>query len=229
MTRVLDVARIQLINWPTLIAYPLATLVVMPVLALGIDASNGELFARGHNLFLLPMLWGVAGSAHLQTMTQVFPFALGLGVTRRTFAAATALVVVAHAALFSFVLLGFRLVEQLTDGWGRHSRIFEMPPQAGPVTQWLVYAGPLLAVSALCVLVGIVFQRWRQTGIYLAVLGVIALVAGKSVVSSSMDWWPSFGDFFTGQPDLVLYAGYPTALALLLGGAGWFALRRSTP
>lgn len=229
MTRVLDAARIQLVNWPALIAYPLATLVVMPVLAQGIDASNGELGPGSHVVFLLPMLWGVAGSGHLQTMTQVFPFALGLGVTRRTFAAATALVVVAQAALLALALLGCRLAEQLTGGWGRDARIFDTPAlHDGPVTQWLAYAGPLLAVSALCVLVGTVFQRWRQTGIYLAVLGVVALVAGKGVLGASQEWWPSFRWFFT-QPALVLYAGYPTALALLLGGAGWLMLRRSTP
>jgi hypothetical protein len=229
MTRVLDVARIQLVNWPAVLGYPLAVLVAMPLLGLGIDASNGELGSGDHVVFLLPMLWGLVASAHLQTMTQVFPFALGLGVTRRTFALATALVVTAQAALFGLGLLAFGLAERLTGGWGRHARIFEVPAlQAGPVTQWLVFVAPLLAVATLGVLMGIVFQRWRQTGIYLSVFGSIALLAGAGVLATSRDWSPSLGGFLTGQPALALYAGYPLAAALLFGGAGWLILRRAT-
>ena len=230
MTRVLAVARIQLVNWPALLAYPLAVVVAMPVLGLVIDISNGETATGPHEIYLLPVLCGMTAAAHLQTMTQVFPFTLGLGATRRKFAEATALVVAAQALLFGLVLVVFGAIERLTGGWGREARIFELGPlrQDGPLTQWLAYSGPIVATSAICVLVGVVFQRWRQTGIYLSVLGAAAVLAGAGALATKQRWWPSIGGFFGGQPTFTLFTAYPLLFALALGGAAWLVLRRAT-
>jgi hypothetical protein len=230
MTRVLDVARIQLVNWPALLAYPLAMPALLPLLGLVIDISNGEAATGPHENYLLPALVGVAGAGHLQTMTQVFPFALGLGVTRRKFAAATAVVVTGQALLVGLVLVAFGAVERLTGGWGREARIFglDVLRQDNPLTQWAAYSGPIIAVSAICVLVGVVFQRWRQTGIYLSVFGGVALLAGIGALATTRHWWPSIGTFLGGQSSLTLFTVYPLLLALTLGGAAWLVLRRAT-
>jgi hypothetical protein len=205
-------------------------LAALPVLGLGIDVSNGETATGAHEIYLLPVLLGVAAPAHLQTMTQVFPFTLGLGVTRRKFAAATALVVTAQALLFGLVLVAFGAVERLTGGWGREARIFELGAlrQDGPLTQWLAYSGPIVAASAIGVLAGVVFQRWRQTGIYLSVFGSAALLAGAGALTTTQHWWPSIGGFLGGQPSLALFTAYPLVFALALGGAAWLVLRRAT-
>ncbi|TCO62824.1 hypothetical protein [Actinocrispum wychmicini] len=231
MTRVLDIARIQLVNWPALLAYPLALLVVMPLLGLGIDVSNGETATAGsHEIYLLPTLWAVAAAAHLQTMTQVFPFSLGLGVTRRRFAAATALVVTAQALFLGLVLVALGAVERVTGGWGREARIFGLGAlrEDDPVTQWLAYSGPIVAVSAICVLAGVVFQRWRQTGIYVSVFGSAAVLAGIGALATAQRWWPAIGNFLGRQPSLTLFTAYPLVFALALGGAAWLVLRRAT-
>ncbi|OXM68395.1 hypothetical protein [Amycolatopsis vastitatis] len=230
MTRVLDVARIQLVNWPALLAYPLAIVVAMPLLGLGIDLANGEAATGPHEIFLLPVLCGMAAPAHLQTMTQVFPFTLGLGVTRRKFAAATALVVTAQALLLALVLVAFDAVERLTGGWGREARIFGLGAlrQDGPLTQWAAYTGPIVATSAIFVLAGVVFQRWRQTGIYLAVIGGAAVLAGMKVLVTAQHWWPPIAGFLGDQPSLTLFAAIPLVLALAFGGAAWLMLRRAT-
>lgn len=230
MTRVLDVARIQLVHWPTLFAYPFILLAVMPLLGWGIDLSNGETGLSGHEVYLLPALWGLIAPAHLQTMTQVFPFTLGLGVTRRTFAAATALVVLGQALLVGLGVVALAAIERVTGGWGRQARIFDLDVfgHGDPVTQWLVYSGPLLAVSAISVLAGVVFQRWRQTGIYLSVFGSAALLAGAAGLVAAKRWWHSIGSFFGGAPSLTLFAAYPLVFALVLGGAAWLVLRRAT-
>ncbi|MET8847450.1 hypothetical protein [Amycolatopsis sp. NPDC004625] len=230
MTRVRDVARIQLVNWPALLAYPLAFVAAMPLLGLGIDLSNGETATGPHAVYLLPALWGMAATGHLQTMTQVFPFALGLGVTRRRFAAATALVVTAQALLLGLVLVAFGALERATGGWGREARLFGPGAvrEDGPVTQWLAHAGPIVAVSAVCVLAGVVFQRWRQTGVYLAVLGSAAILGGFGALVKARNWWPSIGAFLGGQPSLTLFAAGPLAIALAVGGVAWLVLRRAT-
>ncbi len=230
MTRVLDVARIQLVNWPVLLAYPLGLLAVLPLLGWGIDVSNGEGASGAHEIYLLPALWGVVAPAHLQSMTQVFPFALGLGVTRRTFAAATALIVLGQALLLGLVMVALDLVERSTGGWGREARIFgpAVLGQHGPFALWFVYSGPLVAVSAIGVLAGVVFQRWRQTGIYAGLAGAAALLAGIKLLASQRSWWPAIGGFLGGQPSFALYTAYPLAFALALGGAAWLVLRRAT-
>ncbi|MEV6828472.1 hypothetical protein [Amycolatopsis sp. NPDC051102] len=230
MTRVRDVARIQLVNWPALLAYPLAFVVAMPLLGLGIDVSNGETATGPHEIYLLPALWGMAATGHLQSMTQVFPFTLGLGVTRRKFAAATALVVTAQALLLGLVLVAFGAVERSTGGWGREARLFGLGAwrQDDPVTQWLAYSGPIVAASAICVLAGVVFQRWRQTGLYLAVFGSAAVLAGFGALATTRRWWPAIGGFLGGQPSLTLFTAGPLVFAVLLGGAAWLVLRRAT-
>ncbi|SDW31594.1 hypothetical protein SAMN05421504_101240 [Amycolatopsis xylanica] len=230
MTRTLDVARIQLVNWLALLAYPLAIVVAMPLLGWVIDISNGETATGPHEVYLLPVVCAVAAAAHLQTMTQVFPFALGLGVTRRKFAEATALVVAAQALLVGLVLVVFGVIERLSGGWGREARIFGVGAlhEYGPFTQWLAYAGPLVAVSAICVAAGAVFQRWRQTGIYVAVFGGAALLAAAGALATTQDWWSSIGRFLGGQPSFALFTAYPLAFALALGGGAWLVLRRAT-
>ncbi|VVJ17786.1 ABC transporter [Amycolatopsis camponoti] len=230
MKRVLDVARIQLVNWPALLAFPLAMVAVLPLLGWGIDVSNGDGALGAHEIYLLPALWGVAAPAHLQSMTQVFPFSLGLGVTRRTFAAATALVVAGQALLLGLAMVALAVVERSTGGWGREARIFDLDVlgRHDPFALWFIYSGPLVAVSAIGVLAGVVFQRWHQTGIYLALAGAVALLAGIKVLVARRSWWPAIGDFLGGQPSFALYTVYPVAFALALGGAAWLVLRRAT-
>jgi len=230
MTRVLDVARIQLVNWPAVLAYPLAMPPLLPLLGLVIDISNGETAVGPHENYLLPALLAVAATGHLQTMTQVFPFTLGLGVTRRRFALATALVVTAQALLLGLELVAFAVAERLTGGWGREARIFELGVlrQDNPLAQWPAYSAPIIAVSAVCVLAGVVFQRWRQTGIYLSLFGGVAVLAATGALATTLQWWPSMGKFLGGQSSLALFTAYPLALAAAFGAGAWLLLRRAT-
>jgi uncharacterized membrane protein (UPF0136 family) len=230
MPRVLDVVRIQLVHWPALLGYPLLALAAIPLLGWGIDVSNGETVLGAHEIYLLPAMWGAIAPAHLQTMTQVFPFTLGFGVTRRAFAAATALVVLGQALLLGLALVAFDVAERLTGGWGREARIFglDMLGHGGPLTLWLVYSGPLVAVSAIGVLAGVVFQRWRHTGIYLAIFGSVALLAAVGVLGKARNWWPSIGRFLGGQSSFTLFTAYPLVFALALGSAAWLVLRRAS-
>jgi hypothetical protein len=128
------------------------------------------------------------------------------------------------------VMVALDVVERSTGGWGREARIFGLAAlgEHGPFALWFVYSGPLVAVSAIGVLAGVVFQRWRQTGIYLALAGAVALIAGIKVLVAKRSWWPAIGDFLGGQPSFALFTAYPVALALALGGAAWLVLRRAT-
>ena len=232
MKRVLDVVRIQTINWPWVLAWPLALLALIlgfNVVLFGVidDAAP----AQGRVTGALMSIYIVMLVAHLQTITQVFPFALGMGVTRRTFYAATALVVTAQAVVYGVVLLVLAQVERATGDWGVGVRFFELPflVQSNPFGQWLVYTVPFLAVSAIGVFLGVVFKRWGQPGVYTVTVGSLLVLGGLAVLVTWQQWWPAVGSFFTGQSTFALFTLYPLLIALVLGGAGWVAIRRAMP
>ena len=150
MSRVLRVVRIQLVNAWSVLGMPWAVLGIAFVINLAIFLSIGDAAPPdGRVTGALMSIYVVMLVAHLQTMTQVFPFALGLSVTRRDFFAATALLVTAQSLAYGIVLWLLGLVERATGGWGISLRFFDLPflAQPNPVLQILVYAVPFLALS----------------------------------------------------------------------------------
>lgn len=232
MKRIVDVIRIQVFNGPWLLVWPLAILGLTLVLNMAIFAAIGDIAPPDdRNTGALSSIYLVIGISHLQTMTQVFPFALGFSVTRRAFYSATALLVTAQSLFFGLVVLALSQVELLTAGWGVEMRFFGVSflVQDGLIAQWLVYTVPFLAISALFVFTGVVFKRWGQTGIFVGTVGVLVLIGTTAIVVTWQRWWPEIGAFFTEQSSLALFAGYPLLVALVLGVAGWLAIRRATP
>jgi hypothetical protein len=214
--RVLAIARIQLTNWPYTVVYPLGLTAALIVFGLGIDATNGAT-KLSHPILLLPSVYLVITGMHLQTMTQLFPFTAGLGATRR--------------AAFGLVCQLLATVERATNGWGRHLQIFALDSlhQSNPVAQWLVYTVPFLLSSSVGVLFGVIFQRWRQLGISVLSIGSAVVLAILVYLAGAQNWWPHIAHFFSTQPTLALLAGYPLAIAVLLGAISWTVLRRATP
>jgi hypothetical protein len=231
MRRVLDVARIQTVNWLWVLAWPVALLALILVFNIVLFAAIDDTPpADGRSTGALMSIYFVMLVVHLQSMTQVFPFALGMGVTRRAFYAGTALVVAAQAVAYGVILTVLGLVETATGGWGVAVRFFVLPflAQDNLLAQWLVYTVPFLAVSAVGVFAGVVFKRWGQPGVYTLGLGSVVVFGALAVLITWQRWWPAVGSFFTGQSTLVLLTVYPLLIALVLGGAGWLAIRRAT-
>jgi hypothetical protein len=228
--RVLAIARIQLTNWPYTVVYPLGLTAALIVFGLGIDATNGGI-GSSHPIFLLPSIYLMIAGLHLQAMTQLFPFAAALGATRRAFALATAMMIAAYAAVFGLLCQLLAAIERATNGWGRHIQIFALDflHQNNPVAQWLVYTVPVLMTSSVGVLIGVIFQRWRQLGISVLSVGTAVVLAISVYLGETKDWWSHIGHFFSTQPTLALLAGYPLAIAVLLGATSWTVLRRATP
>lgn len=230
MKRVMAIARIQLTNWPYVLGYPLCLTAALVAFGLGIDATNGPT-SLSHPILLLPSVHLVIAGMHTQAMTQLFPFAAGLGATRRAFATATALMVIAYACLFGVLFQIFAAIERATNGWGRHIQIFALDflYQSNPAAQWLVYTVPILMISSTGVLIGVIFQRWRQVGISILSAGTAVVLAILVYLAAAQNWWPRIGHFLTTQPALALLAGYPLAIAVMFSGISWTALRHATP
>jgi hypothetical protein len=230
--RVLDVARIQGVNWQVHYLVPLAVLGMIFLVNLALFAMIVNAPTDRFETGALSSVYFVVAVAHLQTITQTFPFALGLGVTRRTFSAATVLVVTLQAVVYGTLLTLLAAVERATGGWGLGARFFEpfgLLDGLGPLARWAGYTVPFLALSMLFVLFGVVFARWGQPGVYVLTVGGGLLLALAAIVVTWQRWWPVIGAFFGGSSMLALLAGYPLVIAVVLGLVAFAALRRATP
>ncbi|SDP35097.1 hypothetical protein SAMN04487905_103313 [Actinopolyspora xinjiangensis] len=232
MRRLLNVSRIQLVNLPVVLGLPLLVLGLVLLANLAIFAViNDSARASEPVNGAVVSFYFVLLSVHLQTMTQIFPFAAGLNVTRRTFFGATTLVVLGQSLAYGILLTLLRLVESGTGGWGMGLRFFGLPflVQHNPLLQLLVYTAPLLLMSFIGVWIGIVFKRWGQPGIYTIVIGAGLLAVAFAFLVTWQQQWASVARFFVEQPSLALLFAYPFALAAVFAGAGYVTIRRAVP
>ncbi|TLW93316.1 hypothetical protein FFT09_07855 [Saccharomonospora piscinae] len=232
MGQLVRVARIQLVNAFAVLALPVLILLMVLLFNIGIaylvtDLGGDDQMSTG----ALAALYITMLISHIQTMTQMFPFAVGLSVTRRAFFGATALVVVGQALAYGILLTLLKYVESATNGWGFDLTFFALPflSQDNAVLQTLVYAAPLMLLSFFGVWLGIVFKRWGQYGVWALGIGLSAILVGLLFLIHSQNWWGAVGRFFTEHSALALLAGYPALLALLFAGAGYLTTRRAVP
>lgn len=179
----------------------------------------------------LAALYFTAAAAHLPTMTQTFPFALSLGITRRNFYFGAGLVVLAETIAHSITLTVLLAVENATGGWGLKLQFFGVGflVQSNPVAQVLAYGAPLLALGLLGILAGTLFKRWGQIGVYAAAITSTLVIGLLVALVTWQQWWGSVGAFFTTTPPLLLVGVYPLLIALLAGLGGFALVRRATP
>lgn len=129
---------------------------------------NGAIFA------LLGPLMGFGIAA----MTQYFPLATGLGLTRNEFSRGAAVVFLGNAVFFAVVVAMGKLIEEATNGWGLHIRFFNVVYTGiGPAWQTLVQT--FLVISTVMFVgaaITTVFNRWGQLGLWLVLVGLIFVV-----------------------------------------------------
>ncbi|MCO1659152.1 hypothetical protein [Pseudonocardia humida] len=231
MDQVLGVVRLQLLNFRLGVLVPLGVLGAVMAINLAMFAANGPgtdptAYTSARLTFYLTV-----GTGYLQIATQTFRFVLGMGVTRRAFATAVAVLAVLEAAGYGALLGVLRLVEQATDGWGTGLELLgpgHLGADAGPLLHWLAYAVPFVALAAAGAFVGAVFARWAAPGVYGLVIGLTVVLGGSAVLITLADGWAAIPRWLAAQPPLALTTGYPLVLAALLGGAGWLVLRRTS-
>ena len=230
MSHAVKVLRLHLVPGPLAILWPWLILAISFVVNLVIfglaDVPDAHRSTGG-----LGSLYGVMLFATVAVCTQVFPFALGLGVTRRSFVAGTTLFLVGHSVLAGVVLTALNALEHATHGWGVHMRFFTpgFVDQRSTWAQFLLYAVPFLAVSTLGMAMGVVLKRWGATGMYWLSISSIVLVGAVMALIGWRDWWGPVLRFFTDTEALALVAGYPSLLAVLFVLLSWVGLRRATP
>jgi hypothetical protein len=231
MSRVARATRLHLIAWPSTLGAPVTVLLSAFGINLVIfwvlqDQGTQSDFTGGlASIYVTVML------AFIQVMGRQMFFALGFGLTRRTYYLATMLFIAGQSLLFAVALYLLRLLENATGGWGVHMPFYAIRDMnlGNPASQIAAYAGPFVLLATLGTLVGAIHARWRSAGLLAAALLTIVLGGLAIALVTYGQAWSTIGSWFADQPRLALFAGWPVLLAVVLGGGTYLIVRRATP
>ncbi|MDV8020802.1 ABC transporter permease [Rhodococcus sp. IEGM 1330] len=230
MKRILNVARIHNTSWATTFVWPMAVLAIAFVITFGIflviPTTDSEYNFTG-SVF---SIYGFAMAFYITAITQCFPYALGLSVTRREFLTATALVGVCQSIAFGTIIYALSVIEAATDGFGLKLRMFGIARYAtdNPLVQWAALVAVMLLLGGIGAFIGVVYRRYRINGLFTLGLGALAFFGGGSILVTWQQWWPNIGSFFTDTPRILLLVVIPLLITAALSVASWFGLLKAT-
>jgi hypothetical protein len=186
------------------------------------DATHG--YTGGvASIYVMFLVIGVS------TVGRSLPFALTLGVSRRSYYAGTAALGVALAVADGLALTALQAIERSTDGWGVRMHFFQVPYiLAGPwYLTWLTSFVALALLFVYGMWFGIVYRRWNLTGAAAFTVVQVAVVLAAVLFVAWANAWSSVGHFFTGLTAAGL-TGLLAGLAALLLAGGHATIRRAT-
>ena len=155
------------------------------------------------------------------------PFALALGVSRRSFYAGTALFAGAIAAVCGLGVTVLQLIERATGGWGLNLHYFRVPYLlAGPwYLTWLTSFAGLTLMLAWGMWFATIYRRWNLPGL-------LAFIAAQALALLAIYWahhwhgWPI--GFVVRTLTIGGLTGLLAALAVALLAGGYATMRRIT-
>lgn len=240
--RIINVAKLHLVNRSTLLWIPWS---IMTVIFLGnllvwwmvtsIVAQSGggadgdPKFYGGASLYVVIYMLVVA----VQAINLTFPFAQGYSVTRRDFYLGSALVFVSLSVLYSLAITVLGEVERVTKGWGLGGQMFYFDflggaGFAGLATRFYVTLVAFLFFFFLGASVAAMWVRWRMWGLLGFFTGLGALLIGLLALFTFTGTWPVVGAWFAanGTIGVATWTLLPTAIAAV---TGYLFLRKATP
>jgi hypothetical protein len=231
MNRVLAAARLHLIHPLVILGVPWLVVATSFAINLGVwgltpVSQEPAAFTGG-----VASLYVTVLVVYVQAVTQMLPFAMGLGLSRRTFYLGTALVAGGQAVAYGIAITVLDAIEAATGGWGVDLN-FWAPAGAdvsSPLAQIVVSGTPMLAFSAVGVAIGIVWKRWGSAGIWTLTIGSIAVVGGLVVLITWRDAWRDIGAWLSDQTVATLAVGIPLALSAVVAALCWLGMRRVVP
>lgn len=230
MKRTLDVARIHNTSWATTFLWPMVVLAIAFVITFGIflviPTTDSEYNFTG-SVF---SIYGFAMAFYITAITQCFPYALGLSVTRREFLTATALVGVVQSVAFGTIIYALSVIEAATGGFGLKLRMFGIARYAtdNPLIQWASLVTVMLLLGGIGAFIGVVYRRHRTNGLFALGVGALVLFGGGAILVTWQRWWTNIGTFFTDTPRILLLVVVPLLITGVLSAASWFGLLKAT-
>jgi len=229
MKRILDVARMHTVAWVAQIAWPWGIMGISLAVNILIFASIDEASPGKTSTGGLSSLYIVTAIVAAVSISQVFPFALGMGVTRRTFYTATVLVNVVQALVYGVLLYLLNLIEGGTGGFGIGLHFFRVPyiDVSNGLLQILVYAVPFLFLNFLCIFAAVLLVRFGTNGLYAAGAAAILVFGLLGALITWQGWWGDIWHWLSTQHQASLLVGWPALIAALAAIGGMAAIRKA--
>lgn len=228
--RVLSVARLQLVSWPLLLAWPVGLLVtsaLIPWVIFSLVDTGAEYNVTGSVL----SVYGFVIAFYLLAMTQMFSFALRLGSTRSHYMQSMVWIAVVQSAVFSVVFQILSVLEAATGGWGVNMRMFGILRFVtdSSVVQFLGFFTTMLLIIALAMLAGAIQHRWRATGLLTATASVVALGGLVAIVVTWTGSWSALWSWFADAAPTTTLVVLPALVAAVCTSATWWVARNAAP
>ncbi|MFB7619904.1 hypothetical protein [Kitasatospora sp. NPDC056181] len=228
-TPIATVVRYLLLDRVTYLVLPWA----WAALGFVLDVVILQLLPAGHSdhrwvggLVAVPLVMLVVGA---QSVARALPFALTLGVSRRTyFLGATALALALSVGFGLVVVIG-RILERATGRWGINMAYFRVPHLLdGPwYLSWLTATTMFVLMFVYGMWYGLVYRRAGlpgTTAFGAAQLGALAVAA---LVATWAHGWTGIGHYLGTVTTTGLTGFLAVAVAVLLAG-GFATIRRMT-
>ena len=228
MSTWISIARYQLTNRLGFVILPWSILALDFLINLVIFSDTP---AAGHGqpcyagaLAAIYVILIITGAASISVY---LPFALALGVSRRSFYAGTALLAAAVAAVYGLALTILQLIERGTGGWGLNLRFFRVPYLlAGPwYLSWLTSFVGLALMLAWGMWFGIVYRRWNVVGLLSFIAVQVLALAAVLLIIAGANAWHSVSRFFATLTIEGL-TGLLALLTVVLLAGGYATVRR---
>jgi hypothetical protein len=228
MTTLQNVARYHLVDRITYVALPWGTLafsfLVNLVIASQVAPDVNSYYTGGLlSIYVFLLICGAL------SMTRSLPFALMLGLSRRSYYLGTALLVVCLGIVYGLALAVLQVIERATEGWGVDMHFFRIPGILdGPwYLTWLTSFVLLVLFFLYGMWYGLVYRRWSLPGLVAFIAAQILVVLAVVVAISMADSWHAFGDFFSTATASAL-TGVLAAITVAMGVGGFTTLRKVT-
>ncbi len=230
MSRIVNVARMQLINKWTFLGIPMAILVASTTFTIAIWAivsrnSSDAVLVSGSGQ---AVMWYFLALG-IQSLTLTFPFSQAMSVSRKSFYLGTlglfAVIALAYSVLY--YLLG--LIEKATGGWGMNGQLFALGwiAENNAAVQILFYFVAMVLLFMIGFWCATVYLRWKATGMLIVSIGFGVILLALIAMLTLNGWWVPFGNWLGSLTTLgvALMLG---SICLVLAGGSYLTLRKAT-
>jgi hypothetical protein len=224
MSTWIKVARYQMVQRFNYVTIPWAALALLFAAQWAVITMLGMHDTRLTGLVAIYAVFFIVG---VGTVARSLPFGLALGMSRRSYYLGTVLLALALSAVDGLLLAGLQEVERATGGWALDMFFFRVQYILdGPwYITWLTSFVGLALAFVYGLWWGLVYLRWRRTGVRAFVVGQILALLAVGLMADRFAAWPNIGRFFTDLTATGLTGVLAAAAAVLLVG-GYAAIRR---
>ena len=226
-TPITTVARYLLLDRFTYLVMPWA----WAAIGFGIDVVILQLTPAGHD----SQRWvgGLAGAfavffvLGVQAVARALPFAMALGVTRRTYFLGATALSVALGACFGLVVVIGQVAERATGGWGMHMAYFRVPGLLDGTwwQTWLTASAAFVLLFAYGMWYGLIYRRARLAGTAAFGVAQVLVLALLAAITTWVHGWSQLGHFLSTAATAASPAILAGIAAILLAG-GLATVRR---